>query len=198
MLGAKLKGGGMMNWETIIRDYHSQHHTDKQKELNQFRKQTLLEAVVVSATRAKDEDGKHYSHQNKIRREAYPVAKRLLLERLDELQDCKSFHELWLLIKETFEPVSGLGELYIYDISLRIGAFLKLLPDRVYLHRGTRTGAKAFGIVSRNREWIEAEELPRPLRELPSHEVEDILCIYKDETESPKGCSSRRHVSADC
>jgi hypothetical protein len=178
-----------MNWETIIRHYHLHHHPNKQEEFNQFRRQPSLEAAIIAATGAKDAEGKHYSHQNKIRKDAYPKARRLLLERLNELQNCKSFHELWLLIKETFEPVFGLGPLYIYDISLRIGAFLNLLPDRVYLHSGTDKGAKAFGITSRHREWIEAEELPRPLRELPPHEVEDILCIYKDRAESPKGCA---------
>jgi hypothetical protein len=100
-------------------------------------------------------------------------------ENHDDLQKCKSFHELWQLIRKILGTVTGLGELYIYDTALRIGAYLNILPERVYLHAGTRTGAKAFGITSRHTEWLDVDELPAPLKELPPHEVEDILCIYK-------------------
>jgi hypothetical protein len=116
-------------------------------------------------------------------------ANRLLLEKHDVLQRCTTFHELWQRIRIILGAVTGLGELYIYDTALRIGAHLNLLPDRVYLHAGTRTGAKAFGIVSRHEEWIEVGELPSPLRELPPHEVEDILCIYKDKANPTKVCT---------
>jgi hypothetical protein len=178
-----------MNWETIIRHYNSHHRPNKPEELNWFRRQPSLEAAINVAARAVDDRGKRFSHQYRIKRRAIQEANRLLLERHDELQRCKSFHELWQRVRRILEPVPGLGELYIYDTSLRVGAYLNLLPDRVYLHAGTRTGAKAFGIVSRNEEWIEVAELPGILRELPPHEVEDILCIYKDKAITAKGCA---------
>jgi hypothetical protein len=183
-----------MNWETIIRHYNSNHRPHKEEELDCFRRQPSLEAAIILAARAKDNQGKHFSHQNKIPREAYPEARRLLLEHFDEVQKCKSFHELWMLLKEILEPVHGLGELYIYDTAVRIGAHLNLLPDRVYLHRGTRDGAKAFGFVTKKKEWLNLDELPKPLGELPAHEIEDILCIYKDKALPAKGCSQQRHA----
>jgi hypothetical protein len=141
------------------------------------------------AAKAENECGKRYSHQYRITRKAMQEANRLLLEKHDVLQRCKTFHELWQRIKIILGTVAGLGDLYVYDTALRIGAHLNLLPDRVYLHAGTRTGAQAFGITSRNPEWIEIEELPSVLRELPPHEIEDILCIYKGKAATAKGCA---------
>jgi hypothetical protein len=178
-----------MNWETIIRHYKLHHAHNEESEINCFRRQPSLEAAIDLAARAKDDQGNHYSHQNKIPRTAYPEARRRLLEHHDEIQRCKSFHELWLLLKEILEPIPGIGELYIYDTAFRIGAYLNLLPDRVYLHRGTRDGAKAFGFVTKNKEWLMLDELPKPLRDLPANEVEDILCIYKGKALSAKGCA---------
>jgi hypothetical protein len=182
-----------MNWETIIRHYNSHHRSNKQKEFQWFRRQPSLEAAISVAAKAEAEPkagkerGLRYSHQHRITRKALQQADRLLLESHDELQQCKCFHELWLLLKNILEAVDGLGELYIYDTSLRIGAYLNLHPDRVYLHAGTSKGAKAFGIVSRHKEWIDLGELPNILRELPADEIEDILCIYKDKAVSSKG-----------
>lgn len=177
-----------MNLETIIRHYISHYRPHKQTELNWFRRQTSLEAAINIAAKAENERGLRYSHQYRITRKAIQEANRLLLEKYDVLQRCKSFHELWQRIKIILETVKGLGELYIYDTALRIGAYLNLLPDRVYLHAGTRAGANAFGIVSRHTEWIDVNELLNILRDLPPHEVEDILRIYKDKAMSPKRC----------
>ena len=185
-----------MNWETIIRSYRLKNRSHKQKELDWFRRQTSLEAAINVAAKAEDEPkaenkrGLRYPHQRRIIRQAIPEANRLLLEKHDELQRCKSFHELWLLIGKTLEPVRGIRELYVYDTALRIGAYLNLLPNRVYLHRGTRDGAKKFGFVTKKNEWLNIDELPDILRELPADEIEDILCIYKNKAMSSKGCAN--------
>ena len=68
----------------------------------------------------------------------------------------------------------------VYDTVLRIGAKLDLFPDRVYLHCGTREGARALGLKWRDP-WLKVDELPRELRRLKPHEIEDFLCIYKGE-----------------
>jgi hypothetical protein len=57
-----------------------------------------------------------------------------------------SFADLIGIVASIAEGVSGLGELYIYDTALRIGAKSGLEPDMVYLHAGTRKGAKALGL----------------------------------------------------
>jgi hypothetical protein len=71
----------------------------------------------------------------------------------------------------------------VYDTAVRIGAYLGLEPDRVYLHAGTRRGARALGLGA-GREWLEIRELPVQFRRLNGRRLEDILCIYKRELDS--------------
>ena len=69
-----------------------------------------------------------------------------------------------------------------YDVAIRIGSYLGLHPELVYLHAGTRKGLKNLmkGKVKDN--FIKKEDLPEPFKssDLTCHEIEDILCIYKD------------------
>jgi hypothetical protein len=51
-----------------------------------------------------------------------------------------------------------------HHTALRIGGFLKLQPDRVYLHAGTKDGAKLFGLGDRTS--ITAADLWVPFRRL--------------------------------
>ena len=72
--------------------------------------------------------------------------------------------------------------LYVYDTAWRIGAKLELEPELVYLHAGTRKGAKALGLDSR-RENIDPQDLPLPLQRLRPIHIENFLCLYKDRLE---------------
>src|SRR2546421_1136352 len=103
-----------MNLEAIVRHYITHYRPYKQTELNWFRRQPSLEAAIKIAAKAENEYGKRYSHQYRITRKAMQEASRLLLEKHDVLQRCKTFHELWQRIKLILEAVTGLGELYIY------------------------------------------------------------------------------------
>ena len=101
-----------------------------------------------------------------------------MLARVNEIAAAKAFEELLRVVAEEAGRIRALGPLYVYDTALRIGAKLSVSPAVVYLHAGTRAGAKAIGIDSR-REKITVAELPEPFRVLSPHEVEDALCIYK-------------------
>jgi hypothetical protein len=75
-------------------------------------------------------------------------------------------------------PIRGLGELFCYDTSLRLGAFLNRGPEFIYLHRGTREGARALGLNARVQ-YLTSSQLPAEIRKLAPLEAEDFLCIYK-------------------
>ncbi|PIP91025.1 MAG: hypothetical protein COW79_04555, partial [Bdellovibrionales bacterium CG22_combo_CG10-13_8_21_14_all_38_13] len=76
--------------------------------------------------------------------------------------------------------IHGLGELYFYDTALRIGASLKLFPDKVYLHSGTRLGGIALGLASKGQKTISPKDIPTIFTsKLNIYEIEDVLCIYK-------------------
>ncbi|MCK6445988.1 MAG: hypothetical protein L6Q99_06305 [Planctomycetes bacterium] len=95
-----------------------------------------------------------------------------------DLDSCRSFDELHTTVNSTIRDIHMIGALVVYDVAHRIGAFLKLEPERVYLHRGTRDGALALGL-GRGREWIDLAELPDEFGRLSPAEAEDCLCIYK-------------------
>jgi hypothetical protein len=71
------------------------------------------------------------------------------------------------------------GELTVYDAALRIGTYreLKLEPKEIYLHAGTRKGAKTLGFKGRRRS-IRLDELPKAFYRLKPYQIEDCLCIY--------------------
>src|SRR5258705_237880 len=68
----------------------------------------------------------------------------LLADHLADIQDARNFAALHALLKKLLASRAGLGELYLYDTALRIGAKLGVLPQAIYLHAGTRAGAKAL------------------------------------------------------
>lgn len=178
-----------MNWDTIVRHYCVHFRVGEENQLDWFRQQPSLYDAVITAARAVDGRGKRFGHQTHITRAALLEAQKILVDDCDALGDYFSFHELWSHLKEALGHVAGLGELYIYT-ALRIGAYRNLSPDRVYLHAGTRAGAKRFGFNTKDREWLDVSTFPTPLRDFPAHEIEDILCIYKSKTPSAaKSCA---------
>jgi hypothetical protein len=96
-----------------------------------------------------------------------------------KIRNAADFDELLAIIANVVRDVHRTGELYAYDTALRISYHLDLLPTRVYLHAGTRAGARALHLPH-NNESINASDLPPEPRHRPAHEVEDILCIYKE------------------
>ena len=75
--------------------------------------------------------------------------------------------------------ILGIGGLTVYDTTLCIGAKLGVFPRCIYLHNGTRRGARALGLNWRTS-VLSVAECPRELRRLKPHEIEDCLCIFKD------------------
>jgi len=148
-------------------------------ELDWFRRQPTLAAAIACAASAINSRGKRYSHQTRLKKVSLREARRVLAASARRIARCKTFDELIAHLEALLEPIDGLGELYTYDTALRIGAKLKLLPRMVYLHAGTRVGARALGFDGRVRA-LKASQLPAPLRRLRPHELEDVLCIFKD------------------
>ena len=161
----------------IVRSYRIRCEARAQAELQTFTDEPTLFSAVQRASLAQDLKGKRYHHQRRLSPSTLQVV--LATLRHAPLAACRSFHELHELVRREIGPLHGVGRLMIYDTALRIGAKLGLEPDRVYLHAGTRQGARNLGLDWRAR-FIEVNDLPAELRALPPQQVEDILCIYKD------------------
>lgn len=125
-----------------------------------------------------DDKDKRFPHQWRLTQDSLQNATDKLFDAIRRIQSCRSFDKLIEIVESTAGTVDGIGELYVYDTALRIGAHLRICPNEVFLHRGTRDGARALGLNVRRRS-IPLAELPREFRKLPAREVEHILCIYK-------------------
>jgi hypothetical protein len=75
----------------------------------------------------------------------------------------------------------GIGHTMIYVFTNRIAAYIKCGPSKyLYLHAGPLLGWKRL-TGERGNPWRVAwMSVPAPLRVLPSHKVEDLLCEYRD------------------
>jgi len=164
----------------IVEDYIANCRENAQKELRWFTIQNTLKAAVSTAALAKTPSGKRFDHQRRIPKNVLNLAEEKLLKNLEQIQSTKDFDELYILLKKLLSEIKGIGELYIYDTALRIGAYLGHEPDKIYLHAGTLQGAKKLGLNTKLG-YVFKKELPNEFGRLLPREIEDCLCIYKDE-----------------
>ncbi len=142
--------------ESLVADFRKYHRPNSARETRFFRTMPSIGLAIHHVAMAVDGDDRCFDHQFHIVQPARRRAKTVLTQSEARILACRSFHELHSLFLELLSPIKGLGEMYIYDASLRMGAYLRLTPDFVYLHRGTRWGAQALGIdVRRRRPYLE-------------------------------------------
>ncbi len=162
--------------EAAVADYCRRHRSRAREELGSFRRETTLRDAVRRAALARQQNGKKYRHQGRIPVAALQEACRRLLAA--DLEGCADFDELHALVLRLIDPIPFIGELTVYDTALRIGAKLGMSPRTIFLHAGSRSGARALGLNWR-APFLRVGELPEPFRVPDPHEVEDCLCIYK-------------------
>lgn len=142
--------------------------------LNQYMRLPSLKEATRYATLA------NHPHQNCLpwwkRREVFNE----LVTRQADLTRASTFDQLYAIVKSCVRRYFKQANLYIYDLALRIGAYLKRRPTRVYLHQGAMDGAKSI-LAQTLPDDLPQSAFPKEFRRLRPHELEDCLCIYKDE-----------------
>jgi hypothetical protein len=176
-----------MKIAAIVVRYNADNRKHKEAVLKWMAKHPTLDQAIEAAAMAQM-FAKRHRHQRRLKVCSLEKGTKALLARKQEINACQDFDELFWLVDETVRPICGLGNLYIYDTAERIGAFLGKLPEKVYLHAGTRKGAKNWNLDT-SAGIIEMKDLPAALQQLKPHEVEDLLCIYKDKLSTPKCCT---------
>ena len=164
--------------EAIVDDHITQHRTRTAREMKFYKIQPNLEQAIEVASLAKLPSGKRHPHQRRIPQAALQESKARLS--VVDFNKCASFDELYAVVERQIDDISGIGRLTVYDTAQRIGAYLGLEPDLIYLHAGTREGAKALGLDVR-KHALTFQEMPEPFHRLRPYEIEDCLCLYKGE-----------------
>lgn len=95
------------------------------------------------------------------------------------------FEELYSWVEQRIRPITGISDVAIYDISLRIGCNLypRILPNEyVYIHRKVKDAARVLlgssAVKGVNR--VLASRFSDIFPNYKAIEIEDILCLYSD------------------
>jgi hypothetical protein len=163
-------------------------------ELNWFAMGNSITEIIEKAASSP----KLHPHQRRVGKKKLKCKSKKLLAIECKIAEKTDFDELHKLIKDA--KVRGVGELTNYDIALRISWYLyyvkkvkNILPKKVYLHSGTRKGAKILA------EILDVSILSKPLDkenskifgELKPYQIEDFLCVCK-------GCFGGKNEKSKC
>jgi len=161
----------------LVADYKQRYYARLECSDSHLRRAPSFARAVELAAMAKGADGKMLSHQRRIGNITLRRWSIRLKRRLKEIRACRNFDELHDLLWRL--RIAGVGELAVYDAAVRLGAYLGHKPKCVYLHAGTRSGARDLGIKKASGKTLAMRDLPAPLRRLGADHVENFLCIYK-------------------
>ncbi|GAB5464597.1 MAG: hypothetical protein Kapaf2KO_00330 [Candidatus Kapaibacteriales bacterium] len=141
--------------------------------------ESLDDAIRISVL-SKNVDGKKHYHQRRKPNSILTDFSELLISESSKIESSRTFDELLKTIEDI--KIKGIGEVACYDTAYRIGNWLELSPEHIYMHAGTKIGAEKILKCKLSKRYIEKSELPNYFSEsdLSPVELEDILCIYKN------------------
>jgi hypothetical protein len=168
-----------MDLASIVEDYLTNYKPELDEDLAYFKRQPDLARAIENAALARLPYGKH-PHQRRRKVATLQAAADALLQARSEIRNCTRFDRLYDLGERVTGGIRDFGELCIYDTALRIGAYLGLSPERVYLHAGTRKGVEKLGLDSRAKSLPWTAFPPALAALLGGADLENLLCIYKD------------------
>jgi|ERR1051326_18115 hypothetical protein len=189
------------NLRELVDLYIQEARPGELEELKLYKQEKSFIHALEHAALATDWQGRKYQHQWRIQSHVLQQSYTALFGVQKAIRHATSFKELHRIIEQATSRIHGLGELYIYDTALRIGAHLKQEPTDIYLHAGTRQGARALGYRGPGPlSLVNLRPEHKELLRLPAHQIEDFLCLFREEfgqqepSRKKKGCKkvSRR------
>lgn len=180
-----------MTLDEIVSDYIREYRDDARKEMRFFEIQRSPSEAIRKAALCELPGGKRHPHQRRIPRALLEQVEAKLQGIGRRLARASSFAEIHRAVENEIGSVKGIGTLTVYDIAHRIGVHFRKVPDRVYLHAGTRVGARTFGLGG---DSFDPTLLPKAFARLAPSEIEDCLCIYKDDLRG----SGHNHRNSGC
>jgi hypothetical protein len=139
-----------------------------------------------------DYNHKRHSHQSSINKKAMSKIY-LELKFCEELRSIKNFEVLVGFLSSKVELVkkkyrnsigplgSHPGPLYLYDLALRIGYHLEILPKKyVYVHCGALEASKCMGLKNYGGKILYSSLPLGVTNRLTAYEAEDFLCYCRE------------------
>jgi hypothetical protein len=176
----------LTTFEDVARHYLQERASQVEAEMEWFGSQSLtFPQAIERGCKSICENGSLHSHQWRPFQRWHDAPKQaadVLIRLQTRIETTRNFDDdLYPLIAGELTLVPGIGALGYYDIAHRIGAWLrpKLEPLQVYLHQGTRQGAKVVLGQRANSDRVPMSDFPEDLRQLTAAQLEDALCIYR-------------------
>ena len=181
----------------FVRHYRNQFRPSRLRERDRYRRMPDLKQAIHHAALARQANGKCHPHQRRVGYARLQVFERSLQRIKRAIEACGDFDELHRTIAR--RRTDGIGDLTVYDTAVRLGAYLGLEPEHVYLHAGTLAGARTLELPTATKR-LDPSLLPRALTEVSPDEAEDFLCIYKSaiagiENSVSRGCDGGRRAT---
>lgn len=129
--------------------------------------------LYCAATSYNSSNIKH-GHQRRINPNILKEFAQKVLEKETELENAKSFDDIYTIIKSC--KIYKIGRLAIYDTAIRIAYLKGLEPTEVYLQQGASWGAHKLCIHGKSVNRDKFDDLG--LKDFKIHEIECFLCIY--------------------
>jgi hypothetical protein len=154
-------------------DYHVQFCLDQEN----------LKDSIEAAARAVDDYGKIHFHQRRVAKADLMAFADKLMSLENEFANAKSFDEIYDITQKTNRQ--GINELTVFDTAFRIGSYLNLFPDKIYLTSGTRIGAEHLLGKLDDKNTLLQTDLPSPFQreDLSITDIEDILYVCRNDFE---------------
>ena len=174
--------------KNYLEKYKNDYRKATTEEIKAFKNMTSITDVIEKAALMTIGKDKRHPHHRLKSKKTLETAKDILLKNQTEISKAYNFHNLHEIIIKALNGTKGIGPLYCYDTAFLIGAHLGKLPEKIYLHAGTKKGAKNMAIDIMSKKYIGIKDLPCheifERSSLKLYEIEDFLCIYKEELAS--------------
>lgn len=117
------------------------------------------------------------AHQYRVGKEKLDEGLKICLSHNRQSESFNDFHDIYCWIESITKDTKRIGSLTTYDVARRLGAWLGMQPQKVYLHAGAAKGAKKLGIKGKT---VSLSDFPPEIQKLGATHAENFLCIYKD------------------
>ena len=118
-----------------------------------------------------------HDHQRRVGKQKLDEGLKICLSYNRQPDSFNNFHDIYYWIESITKSTYRLGYVTAYDVARRLGAWLDMQPEMVYLHAGAADGAKKLGIEG---EMVSLNDFPDEIQNLGATHAENFLCIYKD------------------
>lgn len=174
------------NLEALVADYKRDTRPCRATKLRWYASAPSLPDAINRAVLALGEDGKCEPHQRRVGRLKLQTYLEQVKKQTSVIRRVRRFQTLYDVLWNC--RTERIGALTVYDTAIRLATHLGLRPEAVYVHAGALAGAKALGLPIVDGRVLR-KDLPIEFRDLECDEVEDCLCIFREQL---RGRQSRK------